>query len=117
MSLFLYGVNSVELIANKNIVPLQTIAPQPSNQIPQRNDDDEAVKGQVKFSNMCWSYDEMNILPRMIEFEAMGHGENEEWSTVSGSAVKGRWQRSVGHGEPMQPIEEQSKQINKKLLL
>jgi hypothetical protein len=49
--------------------------------------------------------EDMNVAPRVIEFEAMGHGE--EWSTMSGSAVKGEWQRIVNKFEPMQPIEEQ----------
>jgi hypothetical protein len=45
----------------------------------------------------------MIVAPRMIMFEETG----EEWSTVSGSAARGDWQRSVTQGEPMQPIAEQ----------
>jgi hypothetical protein len=45
----IHAVDSVELIVNKNIVPLRTNAPLITNQIPQRKENDGAVKGQVKF--------------------------------------------------------------------
>jgi hypothetical protein len=50
--------------------------------------------------------EEMNVVPRMIEFEETGNGE--EWSTISGSAARGDRQCSVTQREPMQPFAEQS---------
>jgi Reverse transcriptase (RNA-dependent DNA polymerase) len=107
--MMIHVVDSVELIANKNIVPLRTNVPQITNQIPQHNENDGAVKGQVKFKAQVKYVpdfdedEEINMAPRMIKFEEMG----EEWSTVSSSTAREGWHRSVTQGGTMQPIAEQ----------
>jgi hypothetical protein len=71
----IHAVDSVELIANKNIVPLRTNAPQITNQIPQCNENDGAVKGQVNFKTQVEYVPESDEdedskeVPRVIEFE------------------------------------------------
>jgi hypothetical protein len=100
----IHAVDSVELVANKNIIPLRTIAPQTNNHAPQHNKDDGAVKGQVKFKALVeyvLEFDdedeEMNVAPRMIECEETGNGE--EWSMASGSTPRGDWKQIVTQGE------------------
>jgi hypothetical protein len=45
-----HAMDSVELIANKNILPLQTNAGVPTNWFQHQIEDKASVKGQVKFS-------------------------------------------------------------------
>jgi Reverse transcriptase (RNA-dependent DNA polymerase) len=105
----IHAVDSVELIVNKNIVPLRTNVPQITNQIPQHKENDGAVKGQVKFEGQVEYVsefdedEELRETPRVIEIEEM----EDEWSAISGSAARGRGQRSMDQGRGKDVITEQ----------
>jgi hypothetical protein len=104
----IHAADSVELIVNNNIVPLRTIAPQMTNPITQRNVNDGAMKGQVKFKEKVEylpeyeGSDDRKMAPSVIELERM----EEEWSVVSGSAAGG-WHGNQAMGGVIQSGDEQ----------
>jgi hypothetical protein len=56
-------IDSVELIANKHIVPFQTTVLAPNNQV-QQHKDQGSVKGQVKF------IEQLEYVPKSVEYES-----------------------------------------------
>jgi hypothetical protein len=74
----IHAVDSVELIANKNIVPLRTNAPQITNQIPQCNEYDGAVKGQVKFKAQAEYVPEFDEDEEITNVKVKHDGDLEE---------------------------------------
>jgi hypothetical protein len=106
-----HAVDSVELVANKHIVPLQTTALANTNQIQQNMQHSHQGSGkghvqsdeQLEFMPKSNKYEskvdeDLNKeyvrpirAPRMIEFEQAGQQEEETWSTISGSVAKNWW--------------------------